>query len=63
MTVNLCFFSYFNAVPRNFDPRQFLTIFNVRQFGIITKESELEREEIFRSDVFVAVAVLVAKSL
>ena len=48
MTVNLYFFflTLTNAVPRNLDPRQFLSIFHVRQFGIITKESE-EREEIF----------------
>ena len=55
-------FPCFNAVYSNLVPGQFASIFQVKQISIIAKEIQ-KREVIFWNDVFVAVAVVAAKTL
>ena len=54
-------FPYFNAVYSNLVPGQLASIFQVKQISIIAKEIQ-KREVIFGNDVFVAVAVVAAKT-
>ena len=54
-------FPCFNAVHSNLVPGQFVSILQVKQISIISKASQ-KREVIFLNHVFVAVAVVVAKT-
>ena len=54
-------FCYSNAIYSNLIPSQFASIFQVKQLSIIAKEIQ-KREVIFWNDVFVAVAVVAAKT-
>lgn len=60
MTLKFCFWPYYNAVHRNLNLRQFISIFHIEQIGTIWRELQ-KREFTFWNGVFVAVAVAVAK--